>query len=89
MTTPKDDLLSPSTQPEFPVDQQQESGAWIWWLVWIPITVAIILWVAGWSFGNYGGPWGPKPSSVPPQISAPATITVQIPGQQNFDVTGQ
>lgn len=80
MTSREDHVLNPTAEPEVLEDQQQETGGWFWWLVWIPITVAIILWVAGWSFGNYGGPWGPKPSSVPPQISAPATITVQIPG---------
>lgn len=77
MTTP-DEGLNPTAEPEFTADQQQEAGGWFWWLVWIPITVLIILWVAGWSFGNYGGPWGPKPSNEPPQISAPAVIAVQI-----------
>lgn len=79
MTSPEDHALNPTAEPDVPTDQQK-AGGWFWWLVWIPVTVAIILWVAGWSFGNYGGPWGPKPSSVPPQISAPAVITGQMPG---------
>jgi heme A synthase len=45
-----------------------------WWYVWIPIIVAVTLWIGGWWFGDYGGPWGPKPQSVQPQISDPIVV---------------
>lgn len=43
-----------------------------WWWVWIPVIVAVVLWLGGWGFGDYGGPWGPKPQNMQQQISDPA-----------------
>lgn len=53
----------------------RKRGWFSWWWVWIPVIIVVILWVAGWSFGNYGGPWSPKPRSVQPQITDPASIS--------------
>lgn len=55
-----------------------------WWYVWIPVIVAVTLWIGGWSFGNYGSPWGSKPQSVRPKISAPATVTLTLGLQSNL-----
>jgi heme/copper-type cytochrome/quinol oxidase subunit 2 len=64
---------------------QEEQGAassehshrlFSWWWVWIPIIVVVILWIGGWTFGNYGGPWSPKPRTEQPQISEPAVTIV-------------
>ena len=48
-----------------------------WWYVWIPVIVAVTLWIGGWWFGNYGGPWGSKPRNVQPKISDPAVATIR------------
>jgi len=45
-----------------------------WWYIWIPVIAAVTLWIGGWWFGNYGGPWGSKPRFVQPKISDPAVI---------------
>lgn len=49
-------------------------GSSVWWFVWIPIIVAVTLWIGGWWFGNYGGPWGSKPQPDHPTISDPAVF---------------
>jgi heme A synthase len=49
-----------------------------WWYVWIPVIVAVTLWIGGWWFGNYGGPWGSRPQFVQPKISDQAVA------MQNF-----
>lgn len=53
-------------------DSTRTTGWFSWWWVWIPVIIVVILWIGGWSFGNYGGPWSPKPRSLQPQISEPA-----------------
>ena len=48
-------------------------GSSLWWSVWIPIIVVVTLWIGGWWFGNYGGPWTSKPAHLEnPKISDPA-----------------
>lgn len=74
MPSREDDALTSTAQPEVATGEQQTSGGSYWWLVWIPLIVVVVLWIGGWSFGNYGGPWGVKPSSAPPAISAPSVI---------------
>jgi hypothetical protein len=59
------------SEPE-PPDQLQGRSFSSWWYVWIPVIIAVTLWIGGWWFGNYGGPWAPKPQSTQPQISDPA-----------------
>lgn len=49
-------------------------GSSLWWFVWLPIIVVVILWIGGWSFGNYGGPWSSKPEPDHPTISDPAVF---------------
>jgi hypothetical protein len=51
--------------------QRTSSKLFSWWYVWIPVIVAVTFWIGGWWFGNYGGPWGPKPQSIQPKISDP------------------
>jgi hypothetical protein len=41
-----------------------EGASSFWWYVWVPVIVAITLWIGGWWFGNYGGPWRSKPRPV-------------------------
>lgn len=57
--------------PEDSDDSTRRLRWFSWWWVWIPIIIVVILWIGGWSFGNYGGPWSPQPRSVQPQISDP------------------
>lgn len=49
-----------------------------WWYIWIPVIVAVTLWIGGWGFGNYGGPWGSKPQFVRPKISDPAVVMQKL-----------
>jgi heme A synthase len=51
---------------------RNEPRPFLWWCVWIPVIIVVILWIGGWWFGNYGGPWGPKPPFVQPSIGEPA-----------------
>jgi heme A synthase len=53
-------------------------GLFSWWWVWIPVIVVVTLWLGGWGFGNYGGPWGPKPQNTEPQISDPAVAVLNF-----------
>jgi heme A synthase len=72
----------PSNEDDRVSQEQQEAASsehshrWFsWWWVWIPIIVVVTLWIGGWTFGNYGGPWSPKPRTKQPQISEPV-VTV-------------
>jgi hypothetical protein len=53
-----------------------------WWWVWIPVIVVVILWLGGWGFGDYGGPWSPRPQNVQQQISD--TEIAIVGGQGTF-----
>lgn len=55
--------------PESNSPRQKVGGLFSWWLVWIPVIAIVTLWLGGWGFGDYGGPWGPKPQNTQPQIS--------------------
>jgi heme A synthase len=60
-----------------------------WWWIWIPIIVVVTLWIGGWTFGNYGGPWGPKPQNLEPQISEPAISMLKANENANAVVAGR
>lgn len=49
-----------------------------WWYIWIPVIVVVTLWIGGWWFGNYGGPWGAKSEFARPKISDPAVIMREL-----------
>lgn len=77
------DVESHDRSPQRPDGQSEDSpriegASLFWWYVWIPVIVAITLWIGGWWFGNYGGPWGSKPQSVQPNISEPARATLNV-----------
>jgi len=55
-------------------------GSALWWWIWIPIIVIVILWIGGWSLGNYGGPWNPQPRGEQPQISHPVVGAIHSGG---------
>jgi hypothetical protein len=50
-----------------------------WWWVWIPFIVVVTLWIGGWWFGNYGGPWSAHPQPREPQITDPV-VAIATPG---------
>jgi hypothetical protein len=58
--------------------QAKLRGSLLWWLVWLPVIIVVTLWIAGWGFGNYGGPWSPKPQPVQPQISDPGFASLHL-----------
>jgi hypothetical protein len=53
-------------------------GLFSWWLVWLPVIVVVILWIGGWGFGDYGGPWSPRPRNVEPKISDPGVAKLEF-----------
>lgn len=63
-----DNLNQPTENPEYPGHSRRAS---LWWFVWVPVIIVVILWIGGWSFGNYGGPWSTKPKVEQPTISDP------------------
>jgi hypothetical protein len=58
-------------QPTATHSGRRLQGLLSWWWVWLPVIIAVTLWIGGWGFGNYGGPWSPRPRTVQPQISDP------------------
>lgn len=68
------DRNQPSREKEQERPQQARRGWFSWWWVWIPIIIVVLFWIAGWGFGNYGGPWSPKPQGHTPKISDPAVM---------------
>lgn len=72
MTVDENNKLNNQSQEAEPHDQQQRRlFRFSWWWVWMPIIIVVILWIGGWTFGNYGGPWTSKPRSAQPKISDP------------------
>jgi hypothetical protein len=70
MTDHEDFLNQPIEEAEG-VSGRRLRGLRSWWWVWLPVIVVVTMWIAGWGYGNYGGPWSPQPRSVQPQISDP------------------
>jgi hypothetical protein len=69
MAADQDHNLNQQTKkPEY-IDHPRQ--AFLWWFVWIPAIIVVILWIGGWTFGNYGGPWSSKPKAEQPRISDP------------------
>ncbi len=62
-------------------------GASLWWLVWIPVIVVVVLWIGGWWLGNYGGPWESKPRYIEPQISQPANAMLHFNARPSGDAS--
>jgi hypothetical protein len=79
MTGQEDHDLSRQEQPpDLSGPPRRRRSLFSWWWVWIPVIVVVILWLGGWGFGDYGGPWGPKPQNVHPQISDPAVAILDF-----------
>jgi hypothetical protein len=65
-----------NVEPERPVGPQRW---WLsWWWVWIPFIVVVILWLGGWGFGDYGGPWSARPQTGEPQITDPVVASLGV-----------
>ena len=71
----QNDLSRQKREAERPADLNRLTrGSSLWWFVWLPIIVVITLWIGGWWFGNYGGPWGSTPPSDHLSITDPAVF---------------
>lgn len=81
-------MASPESQDRNQPAQEEEQdcrprtrrGWFSWWWVWIPVIIVVLFWIAGWGFGNYGGPWSPKPHAQRPTISDPAVMGSSFSG---------
>ncbi len=62
--------------------------AGVWWLIWVPAIVVVVMWIAGWSFGNYGGPWESKPQYIEPKITDAAVAMLSFGEASGIPASG-